>query len=71
MARSEFTKTDHQNSVRNVNIEILRIIARLLVLACHGILHLNWLLDVDRDVKVTPGIGTAASYTVVQYGQVG
>lgn len=71
MARSEFTKTDHQNSVRNVNIEILRIIAMLLVLACHGILHLNWLLDVDRDVKVTPGIGTAASYTVVQYGQVG
>ncbi|MFD0704711.1 acyltransferase family protein [Alloscardovia venturai] len=56
---------------RNVSIEILRIIAMFLVLACHGILHLNWMLHVDSGLTPHPGWETALSYLVVQYGQVG
>lgn len=56
---------------KNLGIEKLRIVAMLCVVACHAILHLNWLMHVDTGLSDTPGWKTAVEYVVVQYGQVG
>lgn len=56
---------------RNLNIEVLRIIAMFLIVACHATLHLPWLLHVDSNLDFLPGWKSALAYAVVQYGQVG
>lgn len=56
---------------RNLNVEVLRIIAMLFIVACHGILHISWLLNVDHGFIFRPGWKSAFAYLVVQYGQVG
>ncbi|WEV73874.1 acyltransferase [Bifidobacterium sp. ESL0798] len=56
---------------RNLNVEVLRIVAMFLIVACHGILHIHWMLNVDQGFTFKPGWRYALSYLVVQYGQVG
>lgn len=56
---------------RNLNIEVLRILAMFLIVACHATLHLPWLLHVDSNLDFLPGWKSALAYLVVQYGQVG
>lgn len=50
---------------RNVRIEALRILAMLLVVACHMTIHLDW------DLMATDGWKLAAANTIVQGGQLG
>lgn len=49
----------------NMNIELLRIVAMLLVLSCHATIHLGW------NLLGTPGIRFGVANTIVQFGQVG
>ncbi|MBB2955433.1 peptidoglycan/LPS O-acetylase OafA/YrhL [Bifidobacterium commune] len=57
--------------VRNLNIEILRIFAMVLIVACHGMLHITWLLNADHESIYKPGWKSSLTYLIVQYGQVG
>lgn len=50
---------------RKISIEILRIVAMMLVLACHSVIHLNWGLMSASVWKL------AVSNMVVQSGQLG
>ena len=56
---------------RNLNIEVLRILAMFLIVACHATLHLPWLLHVESNLDFLPGGKSALAYLVVQDGQVG
>ena len=47
---------------RNLNIEVLRIIAMFLIVACHATLHLPWLLHVDSNLDFLPGWKSALAY---------
>lgn len=59
-------------STRNLNIEILRILAMLLVVYCHMIIHVDFTNGTSRIVlPMFPGWKSAISFTIVQYGQVG
>ena len=59
-------------STRNLNIELLRILAMLMVVYCHMIIHIDFTDGVSRIVLPTyPGWKSAISFTIVQYGQVG
>ncbi|WP_058271223.1 acyltransferase family protein [Olsenella massiliensis] len=51
--------------VRNLHVELLRIVAMLFVFACHMTIHLDW------NLLSVPGAGFAVANTVVQFGQVG
>ena len=57
---------------RNVSIELLRIIAMLLIVACHFIIHFNWNTHhYDLMLIQEPGWTNALKFLIVQYGQVG
>ncbi|MCH9277023.1 acyltransferase [Bifidobacterium amazonense] len=57
---------------RNLNLDVLRIVAMLLIVACHAALHIPWLLNVDNiPLQYLPGWKSALAFLVVQYGQVG
>ncbi|MDF7640753.1 acyltransferase [Bifidobacterium sp. ESL0784] len=56
---------------RNLNVEVLRIFAMLLIVACHGMLHITWMLNADHESVYKPGWKSSLFYLVVQYGQVG
>lgn len=57
---------------RNVLIELLRIIAMLLIVACHFIIHFNWNTHhYDLMLIQEPGWTNALKFLIVQYGQVG
>ena len=59
-------------SARSLNIELLRILAMLLVVYCHMIIHVDFTNGVSRIVlPMYPGWKSAISFTIVQYGQVG
>ena len=59
-------------SARNLNIELLRILAMLLVVYCHMIIHVDFTNGTSRIVlPMFPGWKSAISFTIVQYGQVG
>ncbi|MBW3093677.1 acyltransferase [Bifidobacterium sp. 82T10] len=57
---------------RNLNLDVLRIVAMLLIVACHATLHIPWLLNIDTvPLQYLPGWKSALAFLVVQYGQVG
>ncbi len=57
---------------RNVSIELLRIVAMFLILACHFIIHFDWDSHHLRMVlPQEPGWRSAFRFLIVQYGQVG
>lgn len=57
---------------RNVSIELLRIIAMFLILACHFIIHFDWDHHQLRiALQQEPGWWSALRFLIVQYGQVG
>ena len=59
-------------SARSLNIELLRILAMLLVVYCHMIIHVDFTNGVSRIVlPMYPGWKSAISFTIMQYGQVG
>ena len=59
-------------SARSLNIELLRILAMLLVVYCHMIIHVDFTNGISRIVlPMYPGWKSAISFTIVQYGQVG
>ena len=59
-------------STRNLNIELLRILAMLMVVYCHMIIHVDFTNGGSRIVlPMYPGWKSAISFTIVQYGQVG
>ena len=59
-------------SARSLNIELLRILAMLLVVYCHMIIHVDFTNGVSRIVlPMYPGWKSAISFAIVQYGQVG
>ena len=59
-------------SARSLNIEVLRILAMLLVVYCHMIIHVDFTNGVSRIVlPMYPGWKSAISFTIMQYGQVG
>ena len=59
-------------SARSLNIELLRILAMLLVVYCHMIIHVDLTNGVSRIVlPMYPGWKSAISFTIMQYGQVG
>lgn len=60
-----------KHAPRDSRVELLRIIAMLFIVACHGMLHLDWLFHVDRGISLPAGWKTAVGCLVVQYGQVG
>lgn len=57
--------------MRNASIDALRLLAMFLIVACHSILHVTWMLHVDQGLTPAPSWKQAAMYVVVQYGQVG
>ncbi|WP_390133733.1 acyltransferase family protein [Bifidobacterium apicola] len=60
------------HSTRNLNIELLRILAMLMVVYCHMIIHVDFTNGGSRIVlPMYPGWKSAISFTIVQYGQVG
>lgn len=66
------TSRTHVPTIRNVNIELLRIFAMLLIVACHGIIHINWNVHhYNMVLQQVPGWKNAFEFLVVQYGQVG
>lgn len=57
---------------RNVSVELLRIVAMFLILACHFIIHFDWDSHHFRLVlQQEPGWRSAFRFLIVQYGQVG
>lgn len=57
---------------RNVSIELLRIVAMFLILACHFIIHFDWTHHQLRvALQQEPGWRSAFRFLIVQYGQVG
>lgn len=57
---------------RNTSIELLRIIAMLLILTCHFIIHFDWNTHhYNLALKQQPGWSNALKWFIVQYGQVG
>ncbi|AKV55625.1 hypothetical protein BACT_1235 [Bifidobacterium actinocoloniiforme DSM 22766] len=57
---------------RNINIELLRIFAMVLVVLCHAVIHLDVGNSQFRmELAVVPGWKNAIRFTAVQYGQVG
>lgn len=60
------------NNARNVSVELLRIVAMFLILACHFIIHFDWNSHHLRMVlPQEPGWRSAFRFLIVQYGQVG
>ncbi|WEV52724.1 acyltransferase [Bifidobacterium sp. ESL0704] len=53
---------------RELNIEILRIVSMLLIVACHAVVFIPWLGSKDA---YEPSWGLITRWVVVQYGQVG
>ena len=57
---------------RNLPIEVLRIVAMILIVACHFIIHFDWNSHHFAYVlDPAPGWSNALKHVIVQYGQVG
>lgn len=56
---------------RSASVDLLRIGAMFLIVTCHSILHVRWMLHVDQGFTPAPTWKQAAMYLIVQYGQVG
>lgn len=57
---------------RNLNIELLRIVAMFLVVACHMTIHVDFTNRTFQDqLPSSPGWGSAFRHLIMQYGQVG
>ncbi|MDK8692118.1 acyltransferase, partial [Gardnerella swidsinskii] len=64
---------DLQNGTqKDLQVEVLRIIAMLMIVACHMIIHLNIREhSFNMELLPAPGLRSALKFLVVQYGQVG
>lgn len=62
-------KTKKLAETRNINIDILRIISMLLVVACHATIHLQWMLN--GNVNNYSNAVKSLLYVTVHLGQVG
>lgn len=57
---------------KDLQVEVLRIIAMLMIVACHMIIHLNIRAhSFNMELLPAPGLRSALKFLVVQYGQVG
>lgn len=57
---------------KDLQVEVLRIVAMLMIVACHMIIHLNIRAhSFNMELLPAPGLRSAFKFLVVQYGQVG
>lgn len=57
---------------KDLQVEVLRIIAMLMIVACHMVIHLNiHAHSFNMELLPAPGLRSALKFLVVQYGQVG
>ena len=56
---------------RSTNFEVLRLLAMLMIVACHAVLHLSWYATPTPPVTALAALKGSFCYLVVQYGQVG
>ena len=56
---------------RMISVELLRIVAMFLVVACHAMIHMSIGLNNRFGSNAGTGWGVAAEHVVVQFGQDG